>query len=51
VLKRVALVNVNWLAVMIAASLRHFFAAPTSFLIVVFLIVGLAWLTLPQSVS
>jgi|ERR1700733_30571 len=50
-LKRVALVNVIWLAATIAVSLRYFFAAPTSFLSVAFLIFGLAWLKLPQSVS
>jgi hypothetical protein len=50
-LKRLALVNMIWLGATIAVSLRYFFAAPTSFLIVAFLIFGLAWLKLPQSVS
>jgi hypothetical protein len=46
-LKRVALVNVIWLAAMTAVSLRYFFVAPTFFLIAALLIFGLAWLKLP----
>jgi hypothetical protein len=37
-LKRVALVNSIWLTVMTAVSLRYFFVAPTSFLLVALLI-------------
>ncbi len=48
-LKRVALVNVIWLFAMIAISLRYFFAAPTSFLTLAFLIFIAAWLKLPSS--
>jgi hypothetical protein len=50
-LKRVALVNMIWLAVMIAVSLRYFFAVPTLFLTTALLIFGLAWLMLPASAS
>ena len=46
-LKRVALVNVIWLAVMTAVSLRYFFAAPSFCLTVAFVIFGLAWVQLP----
>jgi hypothetical protein len=47
-LKRVAIINVIWLAVMTAVSLRYFFAAPTSFLGAALLIFALAWLKLPS---
>lgn len=50
-LKRVALINTIWLAVMIAVSLRYFFAAPTSFLGVALLIFALAWVMLPGSAN
>jgi hypothetical protein len=50
-LRRVALVNTVWLAVMTAVGLRYFFAAPTSFLAIALLIFGLAWLKLPGSAS
>jgi hypothetical protein len=50
-LKRVALVNIIWLAVMAAVSLRYFFAAPISFMVAVLLIFVLAWLKLPASAS
>ena len=50
-LKRVALVNAIWLAVQAAVSLRYFFVAPTSFLIVALLIFALAWLKLPRAVN
>jgi hypothetical protein len=50
-LKRVALINTIWLAAMTAVSLRYFFAAPTSFLIVTLLIFALAWLKLPEEKS
>jgi hypothetical protein len=46
-LKRVALINLIWLAAMSAVSLRYFFAAPTSFLVVPLLLFGLAWIKLP----
>jgi hypothetical protein len=50
-LKRVALVNVLWLAVMTAVSLRYFFAFPTSCLVTALLIFVLAWLKLPAASS
>ena len=50
-LKRVALVNTLWLALMTAVSLRYFFAAPTSFLVAALLIFLLASLTLPSTSS
>ena len=46
-LKRVALVNVIWLAVMTGVAWRYFFAAPTSFLAATMLIFLLAWVKLP----
>ena len=46
-LKRVALINLIWLAAMSAVSLRSFFAAPTSFLVVPLLLFVLAWIKLP----
>lgn len=46
-LKRVALVNIIWLAAMTAVSLRYFFIVPTSFLAATLLIFILAWLKLP----
>ena len=46
-LKRVALVNVVWLAAMVAVALRYFFAAPLSFLVIALLIFVLAWVKLP----
>src|SRR5216683_5972927 len=46
-LKRAALANIIWLAVMTAVSLHYFFAAPTSFLAAALLIFILAWLKLP----
>ncbi len=46
-LKRAALVNIIWLAVMTAVALRYFFVVPTSFLAVTLLIFILAWLKLP----
>jgi hypothetical protein len=50
-LKRVALINTIWLAVMTAVGLRYFFAAPTSFLAATLLIFALAWLKLRGSAS
>jgi hypothetical protein len=46
-LKRVALVNIIWLAVMTGVSWHYFFAAPTSFLAATMLIFVLAWVKLP----
>ena len=46
-LKRVALINLIWLAAMSAVSLRYFFAAPTSFLVVPLLLFVLAWIKVP----
>jgi len=46
-LKRVALINIIWLAAMTAVSLRYFFIVPTSFLAATLLIFILAWLKLP----
>jgi hypothetical protein len=48
-LKRVALVNVVWLAVMTAVSMTYFFAAPTFCLTVTLVIFGLAWVQLPTA--
>jgi hypothetical protein len=45
--KRVALVDAIWLAVMNAVSLRYFFVIPTSFLVVAFLMFAAAWIKLP----
>jgi hypothetical protein len=50
-LKRVALVNVIWLAAQIAVAQHYFFIVPTSFLAVALLIFALAWLKLPRSES
>jgi hypothetical protein len=47
-LKRVALVNVIWLAAMVANSLLNFFVIPTSFLSIALLFFVLAWLKLPS---
>jgi hypothetical protein len=50
-LRRVAVINILWLAAMTAVSLRYFFVAPTSFLSVTLLIFVLAFVTLPKSAS
>lgn len=47
-LKRVALINTIWLAVMTAVSLRWFFAAPTVFIVVELLLFAVAWMKLPS---
>ena len=47
VLKRAALVNTIWLAVMTGVSLRYFFAAPTAFLAVALVIFAAAWIRIP----
>jgi hypothetical protein len=46
-LKRVALVNAIWLAMITAVSIRYFFAAPTSCLAVALLIFVFPWVKLP----
>ena len=46
-LKRVALFNVIWLAVMTGVSLHYFFAAPTSGLVLALAVFTLAWWKLP----
>jgi hypothetical protein len=48
-LRRVALVNIIWLAVQTAVVQHYFFIVPTSFLAVALLIFALAWLKLPRS--
>ncbi len=48
-LKRVALIDAIWLAVMIAVSLRYFFLVPVLFLGVALLLFALALLILPSS--
>ena len=50
-LRRVALINIIWLAMMTGVSLRYFFAAPTSFLASALVIFALAWMKLPASAS
>ena len=47
-LKKVALVNTIWLALMTAVSLRYFFVMPTTFLVAALVIFFLAWLKLPS---
>jgi hypothetical protein len=46
-LKRAALVNAMWLAVMTGVSFHYFFAAPTSMLAVGLVIFVAAWVKLP----
>jgi hypothetical protein len=46
-LKRVALVNVIWLAGMMAVALRYFFVIPISFLAIALILFALAWFKLP----
>ena len=48
-LKRLALLNVIWLAIMTGVSWHYFFAVPTSFLAAAFLIFVLAWAKLPAT--
>ena len=47
VLKRLALIIALWLSTLTVVSLTHFFAAPTSFLVVAFLLFTASWLKLP----
>ena len=48
-LKRIALLNTLWLAAVTVVSLRYFFAAPTSLLVVALLIFLVATLSFPIS--
>ena len=48
-LKRVAMIDAIWLAVMVAVSLRYFFLVPILFLGVALLMFTVAWLMLPSS--
>jgi len=50
-LKKVALVNVIWLAAMTVVGLRYFFAAPLAFLVLALCIFVAAWAKLPRSAS
>ena len=50
-LKRLALINIIWLATMTAVSLRYFFAVPISFFAAALLIFALAWLKLPAEAA
>jgi hypothetical protein len=46
-LKRVALLNVIWLAGMTAVGLRYFFVLPTSVLVIALILFVVAWFRLP----
>jgi hypothetical protein len=46
-LKKVALLNVLWLAALSSVSLRYFFVVPTTFLVIAMLIFVMAWVKLP----
>ena len=46
-LKRIALVNVIWMAALVGIALRYFFAAPLSFQVVTLVLFVAAWCTLP----
>lgn len=50
-LKRVALVNMIWLAAMAAVGVRYFFVAPLSLMVATLVIFALAWLKLPVPAS
>jgi hypothetical protein len=50
-LKRVALVNVIWLAAMTGVAVRYFFVLPTSFLAIALVLFALAWFGLPADAS
>jgi hypothetical protein len=47
-LKKLALINTIWLAVLTTISVRYFFAAPTSFLMAGLVAYGAAWVMLPS---
>lgn len=49
--RRLALINTLWLAALAAVSLRYFFAAPTSFLVIALILFFLAWIKLPNPVG
>jgi len=49
--KRAALVNVIWLAAMVAVALKYFFIVPIAFLVVAMLLFLLAWWRLPSEAS
>jgi hypothetical protein len=46
-LKRIALVNVIWLAALVGIALRYFFAVPLSFQVGTLVLFVAAWFTLP----
>ena len=48
-LKKIALLNVLWLATLSAVSLRYFFVVPTTFLLIALLIFVMAWIKLPAA--
>lgn len=50
-LKKVALLNVLWLAALSGVSLRYFFLVPTAFLVIAMLIFAIAWANLPGTES
>jgi len=49
--KRAALVNLIWLAAMIAVALKYFFIVPISFRVIALLLFLLAWWRLPSEAS
>jgi len=51
ILKRLALIVALWLATLTVVSLTHFFALPTSFLVVAFLLFAASWLKLSAAAS
>lgn len=50
-LKRLALINALWLALMLANGLHYFFAAPNSFLAVGLIVFTIAWVKLPGNAA
>src|SRR5215813_2278346 len=48
-LKRVAMINVLWLAALVAIALKYFFAAPLAFQLVALAIFAAAWIRLPSN--
>lgn len=50
-LKRLALINAVWLALMLANGLHYFFAAPNSFLALGLIIFALAWVKLSSDAA
>lgn len=47
ILRRLALINVLWLAAMTVNSLYHWFVIPTGFLVIALVLFALAWVKLP----